>query len=645
MTDLVRFDSVSLSFGSDPILRQTDFSIERGERVCLLGRNGAGKTSMLKLITGELDPDYGEVRRPADVVFSQLSQDLPQEEDCTINDFVEGGLSSIRSLCDEYERRSQLIQDVQDLTELDKLHLRIDAHGGWNLQQQVDKICTELALPQFQTMGNLSGGWRRRAALARALVSNPHVLLLDEPTNHLDLESIEWLETRVRTYSGAVLFITHDRKFLHNLATRIVEIDRGKLRSWPGDYRRYLVEKQKSIDVEKRLNVEFDRKLSEEEAWLREGIKARRTRNEGRSRALKDMRETRTRRIHIDPVARIHIEEAESSGRKVLEVKNLCYGYDKKSLVQGLSIRIVRGDRIGLVGNNGVGKSTLLNLFLGKLQPQGGTVKHGANIELGYFDQHRRELDLNKTVAEVVGDGRDYVVLDGKPRHIVGYLSGFLFSSKRAMTPVRALSGGERNRLLLARLFTRPANLLVLDEPTNDLDIETLGVLEKKIADYSGTLIVVSHDREFLDQVVNRLLVFESDGEIREYVGGYSEWARRGRQLASVDDSQKKRKGHVVTNNSDSHRSPPTKLTYKLQRELDGLPSTIESLESDIGLLQAKIMMPQFYDHPFIETRSVLEEIEIKQKELDVAVDRWEVLEEMQSKMQVSENGPIDTSH
>jgi ATP-binding cassette subfamily F protein uup len=641
---LVRFDAVSLAFGGQPLLREADFAVESGERVCLIGRNGAGKTSMLKLITGELEPDHGEVRRPANVFTSQLEQALPLEEDWTVTSFVQGGLSSVQSLCEEYERRSELALDANGLRELEKLHAHIDTHGGWNVRQRVDALCTELELPQDQRLGDLSGGWRRRVALARALVSNPDLLLLDEPTNHLDLSTIEWLETRVRNYPGAVLFITHDRAFLHRLATRIVEIDRGKLRSWPGDYRRYLRDKDKAIGEERRTNAEFDRKLSEEEAWIRQGIKARRTRNEGRVRALAAMRETRTQRISRDAAARIHIEEADRSGRKVIEVKNLRYGYDRKSLIQGFSIRIVRGDRIGLVGNNGVGKSTLLQLLLGERKPQGGSIKHGVNLRTGYFDQHRRELDLDKTVAEVVGESKDYVLLDGKPRHVIGYLRGFLFSSKRAMTPVRALSGGERNRVLLAHLFTQPANLLVLDEPTNDLDVETLEVLEARIAEYGGTLIVVSHDREFLDQVVNRILVFEADGEIREYVGGYSDWARRDRQLATADDPSEKKARRFSTPDPQPQRKALSKLTYKLQRELDGLPGLIKSLETEVGSFEVEIGTLDFYDRPFDQTRPVLDAMLAKQAELDAAIDRWVELEEEQSKLKAASESPRDAS-
>jgi len=641
---LVRFDAVSLAFGAQALLRETDFSIESGERVCLIGRNGAGKTSMLRLITGELEPDQGEIRRPENLVVSQLEQTLSQEEDCTVTVFIEGGISSIQTLCKEYQRRSQLELDSEGLRELEKLHAHIDTHGGWNIRQRVDTVCSELELPPDERLGDLSGGWRRRVALARALVSNPDLLLLDEPTNHLDLGTIEWLETRARNYPGAVLFITHDRAFLHHLATRIVEIDRGKLRSWPGDYRRYLRDKNKAIGEEKRANAEFDRKLADEESWIRQGIKARRTRNEGRVRALAAMRETRAQRIPRDAAARIHIEEAERSGKKVLEVKNLCYGYGATPLIQGFSIRIMRGDRIGLVGNNGVGKSTLLHLLLGEREPQGGSIKHGINLKAGYFDQHRRELDLDKTVAEVVGDGKDYVLLDGKPRHVVGYLRGFLFSSKRAMTPIRALSGGERNRILLARLFTRPTNLLVLDEPTNDLDVETLEVLEAKIAEFRGTLIVVSHDREFLDQVVNRILVFEADGEIREYVGGYSDWIRRGRQLATADDPLAKKTGRPATSETNRRRKVPAKLTYKLQRELDCLPVMIESLETEVASLEAEIAAPDFYDRPFEETRPVLDDMLSKQTALDAAVDRWADLEEMQSSLKAAHESPGDTS-
>jgi len=480
-------------------------------------------------------------------------------------------------------------------------------------------------------MKALSGGWRRRAALARALAPRPDLLLLDEPTNHLDFEAISWLERRIAAFSGAVLFITHDRAFLQRLATRIVEIDRGKLRSWPGDYPDFLRRRAEVLEAEHQANTDFDRKLAEEEIWIRQGIKARRTRNEGRVRALEAMREVRAQRVNPDARARVHIEEADQSGRKVVDARNLSFGYGETMLIRDFSLRIRRGSRIGLVGNNGVGKSTLLRLLLGELEPDAGSIKWGVNVELGYFDQHRRELNLDKTVAQIVGDGRDYVTLDGKPRHVVGYLRGFLFSAKAALTPVRALSGGERNRVILARLFTQPANFLILDEPTNDLDVETLEVLEEKLAEYSGTLIVVSHDRAFLDNTVSSILAFESDGSIQPYFGNYSDWVRRGRSLASGEAT---RSQVDQPDNDTFHHTRPVsarKLSYKLQRELDSLPGVIESVEIQLERLRSQTLDPKFYQREYSETQPVLDQLTDLDRELEEHLARWSELEEMDS--------------
>ncbi|MGI9238092.1 MAG: ATP-binding cassette domain-containing protein, partial [Woeseiaceae bacterium] len=533
---LLRFDDIGLEFGDQVILRNADFSIETGERICLIGRNGAGKSTTLKLITNSLDADRGEIIRRSNLIVSQLEQTLPEAMDLPVADVIRSGLAQIERLLADYEARSGLELDKHGLRELEALHAKIDTHDGWHLAQRVETIITELNLPAEKSMCELSGGWRRRVALAKALVQKPDLLLLDEPTNHLDIATIEWLEDRIYNYPGAVLFITHDRAFLQRLATRIVEIDRGKLTSWPGDYDNYLKRKEKVLEDEATADARFDKKLEQEEVWVRQGIKARRTRNEGRVRTLQKMREEREARIGNEGAARIHIEEAERSGHKVLRARNISYSYGKEEVIRNFSTKIMRGDRIGLIGNNGVGKTTLLRLLLGELEPATGTIKRGTNLEIGYFDQLRQSLDAEKSVAFNVGEGRTYIPLNGKDRHIVGYLRGFLFSAKRAMTPVKALSGGERNRVILAKLFTRPANLLILDEPTNDLDIETLEVLEQKLCDYSGTLIIVSHDRQFLDNVVTSTIVFEEDGRIQEYVGGYNDWLRQGHELAVTDD-------------------------------------------------------------------------------------------------------------
>ena len=623
---LLRFDEVSLEFGDLKILTEAEFSIDTGERVCLIGRNGAGKSTTLKLISGEIEPDRGEIVRGQNLVISQLAQTLPEAMDLPVHDVVRSGLNDIEALLEEYQRRSKLDLDRKGMQELEALHAKIDAHEGWHIEQRVDTVITDLSLPADKQMNELSGGWRRRVALAKALVQKPDLLLLDEPTNHLDIATIKWLEDRVYSYPGAVIFITHDRAFLQRLATRIVEIDRAKLTSWPGNYEDYLRRKEKALEDEATANARFDKKLEEEEAWIRQGIKARRTRNEGRARALMKMREERAQRVSPDARARIYIEEAERSGRKVIRARNVSYRYDDKPLIEGFSTKIMRGDRIGLIGNNGVGKTTLLRLLLGQLEPQTGTLKHGTNLEIGYFDQLRETLDLEKSVAYNVGEGRTYIKLNGKDRHVVGYLKGFLFSPKRAQTPVKALSGGERNRVILAKLFTRPANLLVLDEPTNDLDIETLEVLEEKLSEYSGTLIVVSHDREFLDNVVTSTIVFEENGRIQEYVGGYSDWVRQGKQLAVTDSpyAVEERRRRAAEHR---RQRPATKLSYKDQRELDALPAEIETLEAAIAELQQTVADPDFYARDGDAVRDALEKLAQAETELERRIERWGELE------------------
>ncbi len=623
---LLRFDDVSLEFGDQLILRDAELTIDAGERVCLIGRNGAGKSTTFRLIAGQIEPDRGEIIAPQDLIVSQLEQTLPEAMDLPVKDVIRAGLTQIEALLEEYARRSRLDLDKHGLRELEALHAKIETHDGWHLEQRVETTITELNLPADKRMNELSGGWRRRVALARALVQKPDLLLLDEPTNHLDIATIRWLEDRVYGYPGAVMFITHDRAFLQRLATRIVEIDRGSLTSWPGDYANFLRRKEKSLVDEIAAEQKFDKKLAEEEAWIRQGIKARRTRNEGRVRALMKMREEREERIARDGTARIHIEEAEQSGRKVIRARNVSYSYGEETVISDFSIKIMRGDRIGLIGNNGVGKTTLLRLLLGELQPLQGTVKLGTGLEVGYFDQLREELDLEKSVAYNVGEGRTYIRLNGKDRHVVGYLKGFLFSPKRAMMPVKALSGGERNRVILAKLFTRPANLLVLDEPTNDLDIETLEVLEQKLCEFAGTLIVVSHDREFLDNVVTSTIVFEEDGKVQEYVGGYSDWLRRGHALAVTDnpfeDARRKQEA------ADRRRSrKPTKLSYKDQRELDALPGDIERLEATIATLQETIAAPDFYAQDSELVQRKLGELGDAETLLEQRIERWGELE------------------
>lgn len=628
---LIRFNAVSLDFAEHKILTEADFSIERGERVCLIGRNGAGKSTTFKLIAGTLSEDDGEIVRQTGLVVSQLEQALPEAMDQPVYEVVKSGLADIQNLLDEYRQRSQQDLDREGLRQLEALHQQIDAQGGWHIEQHVETTISQLNLPAEKNMNELSGGWRRRVLLARALVQKPDLLLLDEPTNHLDIVTIKWLESIVYSYAGAVIFITHDRAFLQRLATRILEIDRGKLTSWPGDYKNFLRRKEEALAAETSENARFDKKLGQEEVWIRQGIKARRTRNEGRARALVKMREERAKRIGREKEARITIEEAERSGRNVIRAKNVSYRFDDEPLIEDFSIKIVRGDRIGILGNNGVGKTTLLRLLLGEIEPQSGTIKLGTNIEIGYFDQLRETLDPEKSVAENVGDGRTYIKMNGKERHIIGYLKGFLFTPKRSMMPVKSLSGGERNRIILAKLFTKAANLLILDEPTNDLDMETLEVLEQRLTEYKGTLIVVSHDRQFLDNVVTSTIVFEADGKLKEYVGGYSDWLRQGKELAEAENPVE---AEPVTDKRDTAVAArkANKLNYNEQRELDQLPGSIEKLENRVNALEEQVNAADFYSQDHATTKSILQEYSQTHQSLDRALQRWTELEDQQQR-------------
>ncbi|MGH1486265.1 MAG: ATP-binding cassette domain-containing protein [Cellvibrionaceae bacterium] len=625
---LIRFDDVSLEFGDQKILTHTHFSLEANERVCLIGRNGAGKSTMLKLIMGEQQQDSGEIHFKRHLRISQLYQQLPSDLQRTVPEVVAEGLAEQQALIDQYNALSHEELDEMGLLALQDIQQQIEASGGWNLDQKVETIMTQLGLPADKKLNELSGGWQRRVALGKALVSKPEVLLLDEPTNHLDISTIEWLEHMVRGYQGSVIFITHDRSFLQKLATRIVEIDRGQVVSWPGNYQNYLDLKEKANEEEDTNNKLFDKRLAEEETWIRQGIKARRTRNEGRVRALQSMREEYGKRIKRQGKAKFEIGESERSGRKVIEARSITHGYGNETLIENFKLKMMRGDRIGLIGNNGVGKSTLLKILLGELTPDQGTIKLGTALEIGYFDQIHRELDTTKSVAHNVGDGKEYIKINGKERHIIGYMKNFLFTPKRAMTPVKALSGGERNRVLLAKMFTRETNLLILDEPTNDLDVEMLEVLEEQLVNYQGTLIVVSHDRDFLDNVVTSTLVFEDSGKVEHYVGGYSDWVKRGKSLRDKESPNSIERLTENSNLTDTASAPKQKkLSYKLQRELDGLPSKIERLEKDIVNLEKAVSDPAFYQKQYQETQPIMNELAQKQADLDAALGRWAELE------------------
>jgi len=530
MSNLITLENVSLAYGLGSLLDKVKFQISKGERVCLIGRNGAGKSSFLKIIEGVILPDGGSVWRAPHLRLARLAQELPQNITSTVYEFVAEGLSDIGKLLAAYHAlilRMEHAHTDKDLVELEKLQHQLDAKNGWQFEQNIKTILTRLDLDPEKKVSELSGGWQRRAALAQALVISPDLLLLDEPTNHLDIEAIQWLEDQLVSCGIALLFITHDRALLQRLATRIIELDRGRLTSWPGDYQQFLLHKDEMLHAEQKQFADFDKKLAQEEVWIRQGIKARRTRNEGRVRALEAMRAERAKRRDVTGKASFNFNEAEKSGQLVIEAKNISHAFNDINVIDDFSIRIMRGDKIGLIGPNGVGKSTLLNILLGNLTPQQGTVIQGTKLQVAYFDQLRQALDPEKTVIDNVAEGRESVEIGGKTLHIISYLADFLFTPQRALTPVKALSGGECNRLLLARLFTQPANLLVMDEPTNDLDIETLDLLEELINNYQGTLLLVSHDRTFLDNVVTSTLIFEGQGKIKEYVGGYQDWLRQ----------------------------------------------------------------------------------------------------------------------
>lgn len=633
---LLSLTDISLAYGLNPLLKGVSFKLERGERVCLIGRNGTGKSSLFRLVNGEQTADEGDIFRAPGLKVGQLPQELPDADDALVYDVVAAGLAGVGELLAEYHHLVHGPMGEAELEKLEKVQARLEAQDGWRLNQLVETTLTRLGLPAEKRMADLSGGWRRRVLLAQALVTEPDVLLLDEPTNHLDIHTIDWLEKVLLDFRGAVFFITHDRQFLQALATRILELDRGNLIDWQGDYQSFLVHKEQQLAAEATANALFDKKLAQEEVWIRQGIKARRTRNEGRVRDLKAMREERAQRIERQGKASFQMETADASGKRVIEVRNLVYAWPgQRPLIDGLNLNILRGDRIGLIGNNGSGKSTLLKLLLGRLQPTTGTVHHGTKLEVAYFDQLRDQLDMNKSVIDNISEGRDFIEINGQQRHVISYLGDFLFSPERARTPVKALSGGERARLMLARLFSKPANLLVLDEPTNDLDVETLELLEEVLASFDGTVLLVSHDRAFLDNVVTSSLVFEAPGVVREYVGGFADWLRQGGKVEmlaewdspdiSAADVQPAPAPQITETPA---AKPKAKLSYKLQRELDELPAQLEQLEAAVASLQETINDPSFYSRPHEETAPVLEQVAARQAELDQALERWAELEE-----------------
>lgn len=603
---LLRFDAVSLAFGSRPLLDHVDLSIGERERVCIVGRNGEGKSSLLRLVAGITRPDDGAVWVKPGARLAMLEQDLDLMTEATVLEVVTGGLAG--------------------------------APGeSWEHSHRVDTIVSRLQLPAEQSFAGLSGGWRRRVLLGRALVSEPEILLLDEPTNHLDISAIEWLEAVMLEFRGALLFVSHDRTFVNRLATRVVELDRGQLSSWPGNYDDFVTKKTLQLEIEAKANALFDKKLAEEEVWIRKGVEARRTRNEGRVRALKAMRaERKARRDRIGQVE-LAVAEAAESGKLVFEAEKAAVTFGDRQVLRSVTTRIQRGDRIGIVGPNGAGKSTLIKLLLGDLEPSSGRVRRGTRLDVAYYDQQREQLDLKASVADNVNDGNSFVPIGGENRHVSGYLRDFLFRPDQLLTPASALSGGERNRLLLARLFARPANLLVLDEPTNDLDIDTLELLEELVAGFDGTLLLVSHDRSFLDRVVTSLLVLDGKGEVREFVGGWTDWEEWKKQhdiSVSAPNSRKTTKPTSKDEIASAAVGAPSRkkrLSYKDQREFDELPAKLESLESQKSKLEALVADPTFYERHQDEIKKTLSDLQSISEAIEATYSRWEELESLQT--------------
>ncbi|CAH6802874.1 ATP-binding protein Uup [Vibrio chagasii] len=633
---LLTIHNGQLAFGDHPLLDRADFALQENERVCLVGRNGAGKSTLMKVLSGNIIMDDGKMQITQDVVVSRLEQDPPRNEEGTVYDYVAGGLAEIGKQLKIYHDLLDLIAtdpSEKNLNRLTRVQEQLDHANAWRFEDRVTNVLGALKLTAETKLTDLSGGWQRKAALARALVCDPDVLLLDEPTNHLDVATIEWLEGFLKDFRGSIIFISHDRAFIKSMATRIVDLDRGKLSSFPGDYENYLVEKEEALRVEEMQNAEFDKKLAQEEVWIRQGIKARRTRNEGRVRALKKLREERLNRREVQGKAVIQIDDAQRSGKIVFEAENINFGFEGKEIVKDFSFNIMRGDRIALIGPNGCGKSTVLKLLLDQLKPDSGRLHCGTKLEVAYFDQYREILDTEKSVIDNLADGKQEVTVGGRERHALSYLQDFLFSPKRARTPVKALSGGEKNRLLLARIFLKSNNLLILDEPTNDLDIETLELLEDLLANYQGTLLLVSHDRQFVDNTVMTSWIFEGNGVIEEFVGGYHDAQQQRKQALEYRQVEKPSKPAKVVEETPKTapvKAKPKKLSYKLQRELEALPQRLEELETQIEALQEEVNDPSFFSKSVEQTQPVLDKLTATEQELEVAFERWEELEALQ---------------
>jgi len=624
---LLSLQNITLSFGGPPIFNGINLQLEQGDRLCLMGRNGAGKSTLLRLMAGEFPPESGVIQRQQGARLASVWQDIPEDISGTVFDIVAAGMGETARLLSDYHHlahRMAVDSSEKLLEELEVLQHRLEESGGWTLNQEVERLLGRLALDSEADFSSLSGGTKRRVLLARAIVSAPDILLLDEPTNHLDIDTILWLEEFLIKSVKTLVFVTHDRAFARRIANRTAEIDRGRIYAFPCGYDSFVERREALLEAEVTRMALFDKKLAEEEVWIRQGIKARRTRNEGRVRALKALREEFRQRQNRQGTAKMKLQEGTRSGALVVEAENISFAYDNRPVIAGLSTTIMRGDRIGIIGANGSGKTTLLKLLLGELEPQSGELKLGTRREVLYFDQMREQLNLDASVQENVGEGNDTVTINGKQRHVIGYLQDFLFSPERARTPVRILSGGERNRLLLAKLFTKPSNLLVMDEPTNDLDAETLELLEDLLCEYSGTLLLVSHDREFLNNVVTGTLAFEGAGRVSENVGGYDDWQRNLAAVATAQAEQKTRKEAVKP-----EKGKTLKLTFKEERELESLPEKIAALEGEQAALHARLADPEFYKNAGTEVTVINNRLAALETELETVYNRWEELESL----------------
>lgn len=625
---LLNLTNVQFAVGTQVLLGGVNLDINEGERVCIIGRNGEGKSTLLRIITGEQRLDDGAIRMESGRRLAWVPQEPQLDDSGTVYDTVAQGLGDVGTLIARFHEISHQLalgnMDVMD--DLTEVQQKLEAQDGWSLEQRVERIMTRLNLPAEKKISELSGGWKRRVALGRALVQEPDLLLLDEPTNHLDIEAICWLEEFLMNYKGALMFITHDRSFLQKIATRIVELDRGQLTSWPGDYENYLRRVEERENAESIANAEFDKKLALEEVWIRQGIKARRTRNEGRVRALEALRSQRSQRVDKQGKVTLQMDQGEKSGKIVVEAEHLNKGWEGNTIIRDFTGTIMRGDRVGLVGPNGAGKSTLLKLLLGQIEPDSGTIKQGTKMEVAYFDQYREQLDEEKSAIDNVSGGSDTITINGQPKHIISYLNDFLFAPERARSSVKKLSGGERNRLLLAKMFAKPANVLVMDEPTNDLDIETLEILEGLLLDFKGTLLLVSHDRAFMNNVVTSTLAFEGGGVVNDYVGGYDDWLKQ-RPSGGKGKSATKKAQAAATPVTQPVASKAKKLSYKDQRELDQLPERIDTLETEQQELEQQLADPALYQGDNNDSQSLLEQMEKVTAELAQAYKRWEELD------------------